>query len=489
MAQKSVYRALLIDDDKEEFLILRDLLSDLSENPIRIEWVSDFETAKSLIRKNVHDVYLVDYRLGARTGLDLISEVIKSSLVPLAPFILLTGFGDHEIDLSAMASGASDYLVKSQLSGPLLERAIRYAVNQFRVTRELREGEERVRNLFDASFGGILVLDENGTILDANSNGVRLFSDRRIDVIGENVRNYLPAETVRSILENKSNNQLFSVKTILVRSNGKNKHVEVSAKPYNHGGSNSILIECNDISDRVNMEAQILMQDRLASIGLLASSLAHEIGTPLGVMRGRAELILMHRPADESIAKNATVIVEKIDRVSKLIRSLLALARGEKSGVAYGVDAGQVVREVVELLSHELRSHRIECVVSIPGHIMVKAESGPLHQVILNLLVNAIHAINSATKKGRAGPHEIHIAAVNTKTGVALSIRDTGTGISPANLKQLFKPFFTTKDIGEGTGLGLATCFRIVHSWEGSIQVETEEGVGTCFILSLANPA
>ncbi len=235
----------------------------------------------------------------------------------------------------------------------------------------------------------------------------------------------------------------------------------------------------NAIKER---EAQILVQDRLASIGLLASSLAHEIGTPLGVIRGRAEYLEM-QVGEEKVKKTVEIIITQIDRVSKLIRSLLNLARGERIQHSGKISLYEVVTEVIELLAHEFRKNNIEVRNELNPEppVEVKAESGPLHQVLLNLFINSVHAIDSAKKVGRTDNHYIHISREDSEKHIILKIADTGCGISPENMKNLFKPFFTTKEIGVGTGLGLATSYRIMESWGGSIQVKSEEGNGSEF--------
>jgi len=359
------YQILLIEDDEDDYVMIRDLIREMKEPGLSLDWSSSFDTGKEKILKGSYDVCLVDYRLGAHTGLDLMRAAIAGNVI--VPIILLTGYGDQEVEREAMRIGAADYLVKGDLTPKLLERSIRYS---------LYRGET---------------------------------------------------------------------------------------------------------------QAQILRQDRLASVGLLASGLAHEIGTPLGVVRGRAEYALMHVDDRPSVEKNLNIIVSEIDRISKLIRSLLNLARGGNSGSLGDISLPTVVGDVLNLMSHEFRKNEISVQSALPDEIplIVRAESESLHQVILNLLVNSVQAIETAVQKGRAGPHQIHLDATSEKDRWVFSIRDTGCGISPNNLKRLFKPFFTTKDIGVGTGLGLATSYNILKSWGGEISVESQEGVGTTFWLFL----
>jgi signal transduction histidine kinase len=147
---------------------------------------------------------------------------------------------------------------------------------------------------------------------------------------------------------------------------------------------------------------------------------------------------------------------------------------------------GVVAHEVIELMAHELRKRGVELRNGLPEgrEVRVRAESGPLHQVLLNLLVNSMHAIDSAGPT-RIGWHFIRIAAEERDGDWIISVADSGCGISEANRKNLFKPFFTTKDIGKGTGLGLATSYRIVEGWGGTIEVSSREGEGAEFRLLL----
>jgi PAS domain S-box-containing protein len=251
-----------------------------------------------------------------------------------------------------------------------------------------------------------------------------------------------------------------------------------------------------DQLERQNQEleqktAQIMLQDRLASIGLLASSLAHEIGTPLGVIRGRAEFLAMQVKDNSGTQKNIDVIISQIDRVSGLIRSLLKLARGEHQTAAGGVMVNETMTEVIGLLGHEVRKLEIEIRNELgpetPVH--VTAEAGPLHQVFLNLLVNSLHAIGTAVAGGRRGGHFIRTGARDLGESWEIFVEDTGSGITEENRQKLFTPFFTTKEIGKGTGLGLATSYRIVEAWGGRISVESEFGRGTVFRVTLPKAA
>lgn len=355
---------LLVDDDKDDFIIIRDLLKEAKENEFKLDWVGDFEEALEKIAARTHDVYLIDYRLGSRTGFDLIREAHHRG--NRGPMILLTGFNDRDADREAMRLGAADYLEKSEISTYLLERSIRYAIY------------------------------------------------------------------------------------------------------------------------RTHMREQAVSHDRMASIGMLASSLAHEIGTPLGVIRGRAEYLAMQVGENEAIKKNVDVILSQIDRVSHLIRSLLNVARGDNSEQIGSVSVNRAVTDVLELVAHELRKANIEVINNIGSDhpVQVIGQSQKLHQVLLNIVINSIHAIQTAKAAGRHERHFIRFIARDLGARWSISIEDTGCGIAADNLLNMFRPFFTTKQ-DVGTGLGLATSLWIVQSWGGSIDIESREGEGTTVFISI----
>ncbi|MBI1860257.1 MAG: PAS domain S-box protein [Deltaproteobacteria bacterium] len=265
---------------------------------------------------------------------------------------------------------------------------------------------------------------------------------------------------------------------------GNDVSVLLSISPYEKDGQvHGYMSIALDVRENKRMEAQLLHQDRLASIGLLASGLAHEIGTPLGVIRGRAEYLMMR--AREEDQKGLDTIITQIDRISKLIYALLHVARAGKSETVVAVALAPVLNEVGTLVSQLLRQSTIRFVNEVPAHAMVMADSDRVQQLFLNLIMNSIHAIESVRKAGVTTERGIFIKGSRSGGLWTLSIRDEGCGISSENLKKVFKPFFTTKDVGKGTGLGLVTCQNIVGSWGGDLTLKSVEGEGTEVLIRI----
>ena len=234
-------------------------------------------------------------------------------------------------------------------------------------------------------------------------------------------------------------------------------------------------------------DLRILMNERLVSVGLLASGMAHEIGTPLGVIRGRAEVLLLRNKGNEILGRDLGIIIGQVDRISKLMKSLLNLARGDESRRTGVIDVGGVVEEVLEVMRATFRLHEIRVFTEIPMtlHVRAQADHDPFHQILCNLFQNSIQAIDRAREAGKTGPHEIKISLQSEDDSWVLSVSDTGCGIAPEEKAKLFRPFFSTKGIGGGLGLGLALTHRIVESWRGMITVESNPGEGAVFHLKL----
>lgn len=476
-------QVLLIDDDEDDFVNIRGILSEIGPSRYKLSWESSYESGLRALKNGKYDLCLLDFRLGELTGLDLLRESVNAGIA--TPIILLTGQGDFETDLKAMQSGAADYLVKAQITAPLLERAIRYAMKHALDMREVDEQRENFKILFNSTLEGIGV-HRGGRIVEANLAMEKIFGYGPSEMEGLDLSTLFRSDLRRETQTFLAGPSEVGMETIGLKRDGTEVFLEVSSRTILLKGETISLMAVRDVTQRKQMEAQILQQDRLASLGLLASSLAHEIGTPLGVIRGRAQLI--SKSDDEKVKSNMEIITKQIDRVSKLVNSLLHIARGGRADFVADVDVNAVIDDVSVLMSHELARNDIRLKIDVVPGLVARSEPGPLGQVILNLMVNSVHAIEDAKKSGRAGEHFVNVTGRAVEGFAEIEIADSGCGISQLNLRNLFKPFFTTKDIGVGTGLGLATSYKLIQSWGGSISVDSEVGAGTSFTIRLPQP-
>lgn len=234
---------------------------------------------------------------------------------------------------------------------------------------------------------------------------------------------------------------------------------------------------------RLKLERELRETERLAAVGRLAAGVAHEIGTPLNVIDARAEQLLERAEAPLSTRqRNLTIIRTQIDRITRIVRQLLNLARPYQLHRA-PTAAGPLIAGVIELLEADAARAQIELTVNHPEDILFEVDSELIHQVLLNICQNGLHAMPDG---GRlviecTGPTLLK----NGQRFASLNVRDNGTGIAPEHLAHLFDPFFTTKDVGNGTGLGLAVSRRIVEEHGGWITATNNATGGAKFTVHL----
>ncbi len=229
-------------------------------------------------------------------------------------------------------------------------------------------------------------------------------------------------------------------------------------------------------SARLAAVDQLRHADRLKTVGVLAAGVAHEIGTPLGVIAGRASLINSDRLNHDQVKESAVAIKQEADRIAEIVRQLLAFARVRTPKLVRD-DLLMVIRSTTELVESFAQRKSIKIQMNVPDHpIYIDMDGSQLQQVFTNLLMNAIQAMpNGGT---------VTISASNGEQA-EVTVADTGVGIPAENVNQIFDPFFTTKDVGEGTGLGLSIVQGIIQEHGGTIQVASTPGQGTQFKILL----
>lgn len=231
-----------------------------------------------------------------------------------------------------------------------------------------------------------------------------------------------------------------------------------------------------DITQQRLLEDQLRKTERLAELGTLASGMAHEIGTPMNVILGRAEL-LMRKATDERTRKSLEIIATQVERITKIMNQLLSFAR-KRPAERQGINLETVMIDVLDVLQERFQKHHIQVIKTVPPQLpKVLADFDHMSQVFLNLILNACQAMPEGGT--------LRLALHSTDTTVELTVQDTGCGIPQEQLSKIFDPFFSTKPVGEGTGLGLTVVHGILQEHQGAIRVESVPGQETTFIVSL----
>lgn len=244
------------------------------------------------------------------------------------------------------------------------------------------------------------------------------------------------------------------------------------------------IVYAKDVSDEVRYQAQLIQSARLAAIGQLAAGVAHELNSPLTVVLGNAQLLLRSMPAGDPAQPLLQDILSCGMRCSRIVQNLLAFSRQDEYPFA-PVDVNPVAERVIALLRHQLEGARVrvECELA-PALPVVQGNEYQIEQVLINLILNARDAFAPGMDR----------RVVRVATGVrehpdgrrvTVAVTDGGSGIQPQHLRHLFHPFFTTKELGKGTGLGLWVSMGIARAHGGTIEVESEWGRGSTFTLVL----
>ncbi|CUU06895.1 PAS domain S-box-containing protein [Candidatus Kryptobacter tengchongensis] len=361
---------------------------------------------------------------------------------------------------------------------------IKYIHHVIDLAKKGRSVHERlVHSIIQNYSDAVIALDNDYKIFFWNKGAERIFGYTADEMLGKTVDPIVPSELKEKgelqwlFEETLRKGYIENYETERIRKDGRRIIVNLSRsliKDENGEVLGSIAI-VKDVTQIKELEKQIQHSDKLALIGQIAAGIAHEIGTPLNVISGNAEYIMMEMGENNPYKEELETIISQAERIANLIKQLLEFARPRKPNYTK-VNVNNELHHVVELLKHQFEKSNIKLNLKFSEDIpSIYADCSQIHQVFLNIIVNAIQAIN------QNGVIEIETFA---KDGyVNIKFRDNGVGILPEHIHKIFEPFFTTKEAGKGTGLGLAVSKRIIDEHNGKIEVESTPGKGTVFTV------
>ena len=354
----------------------------------------------------------------------------------------------------------------------------------------LQRARDDLRALLDR-LPDVVVVFADGNVLWANRAFLTTVDCRAEDVIGRPLADLVSGEWPGTLLDEtlppSTEPRRAGVLNELVLKTRSGREVTVEAPPTQRlvfDGVPASLVVGRDVTERTRMRQNLVVADRLASIGLLAAGVAHEVNNPLAYVLNNIEIArreLAAFGAQADVSRDALLIaLEGVDRIRTIVRDLLMLSRGE-DGASRAIDVQRVAESTLELAEHEInRTTRL--VEDYRPAPLVYASDARIAQVLLNLVANALEAM-------RGRPREENELVVRVAQGpggrVLIEVSDTGSGIADAHLSRVFEPFFTTKPAGEGTGLGLSIAQRLVVEVGGEITVSSVLGRGTTFQVLL----
>jgi len=381
----------------------------------------------------------------------------------------------------------SAHLVRDESGNPLYLTASVLDITERRKMEEaLRHSEERFRELAELLPETVFETDREGKLTFANRNALEVFgySQKDIDDGLYSFQMLVPEdrERARENLQKILNSEgmLGGIEYTALRKDGSTFPAIIYSSPIIREnevtGTRGIL---TDVSAHKKIQEQLILTDRLASLGELASGIAHELNNPLTSIIGFSELLLS-KDVPDHVKEDLKVINKEALRTAGIVKNLLAFARKHPE-TKEPVNINDVIQQVLELRSYEQKVHNIEVDAQLaPDLPKVMANAFQLQQVFLNIIINAEYFMIEAHGKGL-----LTITTERMGNMVWATFTDDGPGIAKENLQRVFNPFFTTKEVGKGTGLGLSICHGIVTEHGGRIYVESELGKGATFIVEL----
>jgi two-component system, cell cycle sensor histidine kinase and response regulator CckA len=367
---------------------------------------------------------------------------------------------------------------------------------QKQAERALRESEERYRNLTAAAFEGVIISDD-GTVIDANDQALAMFGYSRIEAIGRPMVAFVSPECRETVLDNIVNQRELAYQIKGLRKDGEVFEAEARTKMMRLGERSIRMTAVRDISERLqnerrqrSLEEQLRQTQKLEALGTLAGGIAHDFNNILTAILGNLQLTEMELPASHPGRGTLDSSIQACRRARDLVSRVLSFSRLELNN-RVAAPLGPTIAEAVQLLK-----------AGVPAGVEIRLDldatcapavfdSGQIHQVVMNLGTNALHAMQPAGGTLTVAlSHAVPGAAlmerqpeISPKHTIRLCVADTGCGMERAVLDHIFEPFYTTKPNNKGTGLGLAMVHAIVKSHGGAIVVDSAPGKGTRFDL------
>jgi PAS domain S-box-containing protein len=490
---------ILEDRPADAELILHELRrAGFNPNWQRVETEADYLTR---LHTNL-DVILADYSLPQFDALRALQLLQERGLD--MPFIIVSGSIDEELAVFAMKQGAADYLLKDRLAR--LGQAVAQALEQKQLREAKRQAEEKYRTIFDNAVEGIFQMMPDGRFITANPALARMLGYESPDELMTSLSDierqlYVdPAHHAefRRLLTEHGVVQDFE--TQIRRKDGSEMWIALNARViydasgtllYYEGATEAITArkQAEEALRLKNEEVTAMSQQlwqaaKLATVGELAASIAHELNNPLATVSLRVESLLAQVPGPDPKRRALEVIEQEVERMGHLVANLLQFSRRSQPQIS-AVDVRAEITSTLDLIAHHLRNHRISVVREFaPDVPRMHADRELLRQLFLNLFTNASDAMP------QGGTLTVRVVAGTLESGapaLVMEFVDTGVGIAPHDLPKVLEPFFTTKPEGKGTGLGLPICRRIVQEHHGTFNIVSEVGQGTTVHIVLPN--
>jgi len=457
----------LFENANDGIIILRDpqfIIADLNREAVQLTGYEKEE----LIQRGFIDLF---GPIEKEKALSFFEEVLKDGEVRTDSFSLFSKDRTPvEVDLSIKRVDFGDEFFYQVIFRDLTE--------QRKLEKKIRESKRNLEAIFDGIQNRLSIQTPDYQIFRVNRAVIEKYHTTYQELIGKKCyeayyQRSSPCEKCPVAVTVKTKQPTSSIMKI----SEEETTLRTSSYPIldEKGHLVSIIEYIEDITEEQRLQEQLIQSEKLAGVGVLASGVAHEINNPLTGVIGMAEVAMEEENLPE-IKGYLKDILNCGMRISEIVKGLRTYSRSAKQGEQSLVDINEVLEESLKMVRLATKTTSIEVVKNFQSVDKIEANAGELQQVFTNLLTNAFQAMN---EKGGA----LTLSTRSLKDTVEIKVSDNGKGISQKNINKIFDPFFTTKKIGEGTGLGLNIVYRIITKYEGTIDVESKEGIGTTFTI------
>jgi PAS domain S-box-containing protein len=487
---------LLVEDSAVDAELICDAVQQAG---FRFRWrrVEDEAVFRAALDERLPDVILSDWTLPRFSGRAAL--VLARQCCPEVPFLYVTGTMAESCAIEALRQGANDYVYKHQLGmlAPALARVLAAAGER----RSHREAEDQLRAVSEAAHDGIILMDDQGAIVRWNAAAERMFGYRRDEVIGSDLHRHIVPDRYRDDFraafphfQATGQGRLMGITRELsaLHRDGHEFPVEVALSAVRLQGRWHAVGIVRDITERRRTQAQLHQAQKMDAIGQLTGGIAHDFNNLLGVLIGNLDLARERLLEDHDGLELVDAALDAALRGAALNKRLLAFAR-RQSLQPEKVDVRDSLDDIVRLLKRALGERVDVRYVRDPGcGWPIKVDPSQFENALVNLGVNARDAmpdgglltIECRNVSADDAFVEGHIG-MSPGDYVAISVSDTGCGMTPEVLARVFEPFFTTKEVGKGTGLGLSMVHGFVNQSGGHVSIYSEQGKGTTVRLYL----
>ncbi len=488
---------LIVDDDTALRDSLADILWDEGYDPITTGTCAD---AIQIVKEKLPGAAFLDLKLPDGAGTTLLADL--KQIDPECICTIVTAYADLDSAVAALEKGAFQYLQKPVRPLELLNLLekifdiIDLRRAKFQAEEKLRESENRFRAIFETAEDAIFMKDQDRKFVLVNPKAETFWGFSASALMGHTVEKFSTEDNAKK--DRESDARVLRGETVeedctrLV--DGINRTYHVIRVPMNDasGRVSGICSIARDITDKLKMEAQLAQSQKMEAIGTIAGGIAHDFNNILGAIVGYTELAQLDLSKGSKTSAHLDAMLRSAKRATDLVKQILAFSHQDWQ-TAKPIQLTPVVKECLELMRASLPT-----TINIQQQLaddagIVNANPTQIQQVLMNLITNAAHAIGAEGGDIYVKLENMHISDGHTISSVQLeigpyvmiSVNDTGHGMDEATQKRIFDPYFTTKEKGVGTGLGLAVVQGIVTKAGGSVTVESNVGKGTSFRVYL----